>query len=102
MSSILRSGGGGIHNLEQNIFVCFLFAAFGGIMEVCATAILAYPASKMISHHQEYTDFQLRNFWHQTFYCKLLQVLAATYLQHGLVQYQLLDRYSLLQHYWRI
>lgn len=49
----------GISGLEQNMAVCVVFSALGGVLEVFATACLAYPAARMLQGYQ-YTDRQLK------------------------------------------
>ncbi|KAG7363322.1 protein kinase domain containing protein [Nitzschia inconspicua] len=49
----------GISGLEQNIILCVVFSALGGVFEVFATACLAYPAARIIQGF-EWTDRQLK------------------------------------------
>jgi Protein kinase domain len=49
----------GISGLEENMAVCVVFSALGGILEVFATACLAYPAARILQGF-EWTDRQLK------------------------------------------
>jgi hypothetical protein len=46
-------------DIQQSIGICSVFAALGGVLEVLATAVLAYPAAR-IQQGYEWTDKQLK------------------------------------------
>jgi hypothetical protein len=49
----------GLSGLQQNLGLCVLFSALGGILEIFGTACLAYPAARILQCF-EWTDWQLK------------------------------------------